>query len=345
MAEAEVSIGDRVRVLRKHSLWVVEEVYLPQSGNSDVLLRLRDTAAGRDRTALVPATSVLRANQSPASAPTSPAVTRSTSAASALLPESAIADLRAAVDIWDIRSTVHHLRLGGWKLNDIGQALGVSRERVRQHAAAYDRASDRRPERTYAPSPDAIRATEKAAAEASARPSRRRVNGLKQQDPALLLPVELLNRISSLGELVSTVNGGSPLDHPGRTAGADYKAALLEAIDGYGVSATRLSLVLGQSVGTVRSWLARHGHGALAPSAKPYLGKKSQGPVAARRVRLMAGGTCRRGHLLSEENIRSNGKAGNICGTCADARYYEKYGRYPRNRGTRSAGSPDREKQ
>lgn len=213
-------------------------------------------------------------------------------------------------------------REAGYTLDELGQMFGVTRERIRQRVARVP-AGAALP--VFPPSARKVqrdaRAAEKLAKQRSARAAQRRILGLRMDSPVMNVPVETLNEICRLSELVTTVRGWTPLDDPARLAITPYGDLLHETITKYEIPQRSLDLPFGKAGGTFTAWLRNHGYMKQMPSQKSYKGVLLEPGRRKGSKTLVVGGVCKGGHVMTEENIVANGTTGNVtCRLCRNER-------------------------
>lgn len=301
-------IGEVVRLVGRHKQWQIQEIFTPSSPDGTPVYRV--VALGDGRTDLIDAHEIVaqKVRAKPARPFDPPTITRVPD-----LPVVILTDLQMASSTREIDDVLASARASGWLLESLGLALGVSRERIRQRVERYTASGDG-PSRTYPLSPDRAKAEEK---RLSRKLKARRVNGFRLKDPVLRVPVEMLQEAGRLRDEVTGNRGWTPLDARSREAIEPYKAVLVDIIETYGVAYKSLEESLGYQVGSIRAWLRYHGYGELPPSQKRYLGVDMRTQQRTPRQKtIVLGGRCRRGHLITEDNMVRNGTLGFICGTC-----------------------------
>jgi len=261
------------------------------------------------------------------------------------LPAELLEDLNAALasnDQGEVDRILSRARDFGWSLKALGEALGVSRERARQRVNDFAQRAEEPSTTVYATSPRLIKRNARHAAKTR---ERTKVNGFKMNDPVLQVPASTLNELARLSELATANRTWTPLDAPERAAVEPYKAMLIDLIENHGVSTTALERLLGYRYRTVYAWLARHGYGTLPPSQHAYTGQHvselRRSPRQHQKT-IVLGGTCKKGHLVTEETMVMNGKIGYICGTCRKERAAAAYQRKKADRLLSATANPDR---
>jgi transposase-like protein len=193
-------------------------------------------------------------------------------------------------------------KLNGWTLKSLGDAVGITREYVRQLIASANMdASMTLPDVPLAP----------------------RKPNPPHKPPRRYLGVkpEVADQLRDMQEVAAKVNGGTPADAPERRISEEFSAAL-SALTEQGVSVYRLAKALGVTNGAIQSRLARHGYRELPESQKSskYLGRAIyEGPMQ---------GNCKRGHPLTGDNLYVVPKTGNRacreCGRMRSREYLER---------------------
>lgn len=209
----------------------------------------------------------------------------------------------------------------GYTLQELADLVDFTREYIRQRAA--------RPVsvglmRDYPPAP---RVQRKAAQRKAKQLRTQRILGLRITSPALSVPVRLLNDLSGLHELVTTVRGWTPLDAPQRQAIKPYGDLLFKIMDDYALPQTHLEKLMGLNGASFTVWLKNHGYLKQHPSQKSYQGVTLDGIKKASGPRLVPGAQCKRGHELTESSIGFQA-GGRYCKKCqseaAKRRYRER---------------------
>lgn len=178
------------------------------------------------------------------------------------------------------------LRGADWSLSEIGTAVGMTNEAIRQHEKRAV---------AVAGTPDNV----------PMRPAK--VKAFKPARKRLTVKPEVAEYLRGLQALASTVNGATPLDHPNREASRELSEAL-DALLNQGVTHVHLCEVLGVSRMTIRFRLGRHGYRSLPPSLKPYQGVQTKGRVSV---------ACSHGHDMTGDNLRITVPGGaRVCRTC-----------------------------
>lgn len=208
----------------------------------------------------------------------------------------------------------------GFTLQELGDIVGVTRERIRQRIA--------RPVpfalmKDYPPHERVRRKTVQAKRKRS---KQKRILGLRLSSPALQVPVETVTRLAELHSLVTTVRGWTPLDDPARQAVKPFGDLLYKTMVDYEIPQKHLEKLLGLKGATLTAWLRSHGYLKQMPSQTSYQGvvidhKRTGRPAGPE---LVPGATCRRGHLMTEENIGIQ-KVGRYCKNCSRDRARERY--------------------
>lgn len=210
--------------------------------------------------------------------------------------------------------------VAGYTLQELGDIVGVTRERIRQRVA---RPVNPAFMRTYDPAP---RVTKKRDAYEFKKSNRKRILGVKTSAPALQIPVATLNELARLHQLVTEVRGWTPLSDPAREAVEPFGDLLWSTIQEYQIPQRQLEPLLGLSGGTFTAWLRSHGYTKQAPSQKTYQGIYSDPKERnGGRPKLEIGGHCRRGHELTKENLISNGLGSQCCYDCVKLKRKERY--------------------
>lgn len=209
-------------------------------------------------------------------------------------------DLRGWEQVPGAQRLVDRLRLdvylremhdAGWTLEELGEPLGVTRERIRQRVvrAGTVRADGLPPvvpPRHPSPLP-------------KARPVHKIKSGI----------VDELRHLYALGR---QAKGGTPLDSPIRRASLDLNALILQLL-GQRITIQQVADALGVKHQTVNARLKRHGHRPQAPSQPRYLHKVTIPPGSGgRRDR------CSRGHDMTGDNLRlvNNDPSRRVCRRC-----------------------------
>lgn len=314
-------IGEEVRLTGRHGRWTVRDSF--RSSTSGAFVYAVESEKGV--VALVRWTDIKQLKVRSAPPTTGPRPIHVDVHPGAPLPTLILDDLHSARTNEELNVVIAAGRLRGWTLNAFGEALGVSRERARQRAGAADAGAAQDRARLYPDSPARRRKEAKTRASAD---RRRRVNGFKMRDPILRVPVQMLTRLAVASRAATSVRVWTPLDAPERLEIDTYRTLAIQLIEEHGVSTKSIDQALGYQTGTVRAWLARHGYGTLSPSQKAYKGvhisdvAHTQRPAAKR---IVLGGHCKRGHLITEDNMVMNGTIGYICGTCRKQRTRAAY--------------------
>lgn len=180
-------------------------------------------------------------------------------------------------------------RLQGWTLQALADAIGVTREAIRQRAergrARADIPTVPMPPRRPTPMPQP--------------PKKNR----------LLIRPEVADRLREMHAIARTVNGGTAEDDPRRAVSVEFTKWLHELVE-QGVTIYRIAEELGVTHLAVRARLARHGYRDPLPSMATvtYTGKPNANVVKAE---------CKRGHPLSGENLYIAPSTGaRVCKTC-----------------------------
>ncbi|MBO1900607.1 helicase associated domain-containing protein [Leucobacter weissii] len=160
----------------------------------------------------------------------------------ARIPESAAQDIRAAADVWDVRSAAHHLHAAGWRLSEIGAMLQTSSSGAGTYCAEYRPDKDRCPERDYGLAPRLRLAEQRHQA---ARQRKRRINGCRSRDPILQLPVEKLTRLVALHDALAEVGHHTSAATRSDVWTAEFRGLLVELAERGGVTLTGLARVTG----------------------------------------------------------------------------------------------------
>lgn len=227
-------------------------------------------------------------------------------------------------------------REAGYTLDQLGFMFGVTREWVRQRV-------QRVPAGTALPkfhdSDAKLKRERRAEDHRSKRKARRRILGLRMDSPVMNVPVETLNELRRLHELVSENRGWTPLDAPSRLAVKPFGDLLWATIQTYEIPQTHLERAFGLGRTTLIVWLRNHGYLPQMPSQKSYQGvvldpKRRKG----RRKALVPGGKCRQGHVLSEKDIVANGTSG--ARTCRICKYQRAKDRYQQRKASAEAVVP-----
>lgn len=178
----------------------------------------------------------------------------------------------------------------GWRLATIGQALGITRERVRQRIAVAERRAD---------------------LAVAARPKQVRKDTRKVKVWPTI-PADTLTEMQALAPLARHAYGSSPLDSPERAASVRLTELIAE-LRLAGVRYREIDDALGFKLGTSRSRLARHGYVKRPPSLPAYRGVRNQGRTREQ---------CHKGHPLSGENLRliNGDPKRRVCRECDRAR-------------------------
>ncbi|MDD4866190.1 MAG: sigma factor-like helix-turn-helix DNA-binding protein [Mycobacterium sp.] len=157
----------------------------------------------------------------------------------------ALRQMRAAKD-HRLNTVLLLARDTGWTLQTLGDALGLSRERVRQLAeCAYDCPTAELP--TIPPLP----------------PRPRTLPPPPPPKPTIDEPTAI--RLRELQELARTVNGVTPADSPARRASEEL-AELMADLVGKDITQSDIARACGISASAVRFRIGRHGYGTLPPS-------------------------------------------------------------------------------
>lgn len=233
-------------------------------------------------------------------------------------------DLESAASREHFDAVLRSAYAAGWTLQQLGEIVGVSREAIRMRMRRPVRAELLR---DYG-SPAKVRLREQKSKRRSI--AKKRILGLKVTAPVMRVPVERLNEIRELHSLVTTVRGWTPLDDPARLAIEPFGDLLFSTMRDYNIPQTQLETVMGMGRSTFVFWLRSHGYLTQAPSQKTYQGvvidRTTGGRTHGGSNRLQVGGTCRKGHLLTEETITRNGTTGNqICKVCRSEYSRRKY--------------------
>lgn len=217
------------------------------------------------------------------------------------LPASAVAALRALADEarrdaqanYRLNGFIKLLNLTGWTNTAIAEAIGVSRERIRQrlHEGAEMRGLPEAPPVPTPPTP------------MPAPPVRKR----------LMVKPEIAGRLVELSDSARTVNGSTRPDDPRRADSVEL-TAMLASLVAQGVTTTHLADVLGVTHFAIRSRLARHGYRQGPPSIADvhYKGVQSPHIGGAHQTH------CRRGHEFAGDNLRlvNGDPAHRVCRAC-----------------------------
>lgn len=182
-------------------------------------------------------------------------------------------------------------KLNGWTLHSLGDAVGVSRERVRQMIAGLDfDASVPLPEIPAAP--------------------RKEPPVAKPPKPVLRVAPDIAERLRKMQRIAAKVNGSTPADDPARQVSEEFTAALDTAIR-QGVTIAELARTLNVTYRTITHRLARHGYRRGAPSQdrNAYKGH----PAGPREE-------CKYGHPMSGDNLYVAPSGMRGCRTCVRRR-------------------------
>lgn len=230
------------------------------------------------------------------------------------------ADLSNARDREQADAIFKSAYAAGYTMQELGDICGWTREYIRQRIA---RTVNPAYMRTYDPAPRAIK--RRSVYEAK-KTNKKRILGLKLSSPVLQVPVATLNELARLHQLVTSVRGWTPLDAPEREAVKPFGDLLWSTIQEYGIPQRKLEPLLGLSGGTFTAWLRSHGYTKQAPSQKVYKGIYSDPKERnAGRPKLEIGGQCRRGHVLTEENLKAKAGGGQCCYDCVKLKRKERY--------------------
>ena len=197
------------------------------------------------------------------------------------------------------RAYVKALRAAGWTFQSIGTDLGVSREYVRQVAAAdAPEFNDLPPVPAVPPKPQ---------------PEPR----LTKWEALPHLAPETAEWMRTLHADARRVNGVTPADSPLRVATIRLTELIAEEVT-RGVTVAEVARTLGVTHYAVRSRLARHGYDTPCPSAASpvYLGRpRSWGAPVSH---------CKAGHPMSGDNLRVTVPGGlRVCRACEKRRQSE----------------------
>lgn len=201
---------------------------------------------------------------------------------------------------------------GGWTLQDIGDAAGVSRERIRQLLAFSVPAELLT---VVEPKPPFIK-----------KPGYTRKPSRKVKD---LVPEADIQKLTELWHISKRVNGGTPVGDPTREAGDEMAALAMKVLSETGVSIYSLSLALGGSPHMLQLRLARRGLVESFPSVAHVVYKNKQTDLSGHRTRgNTAKSHCKRGHEMSGDNVRFNSKdhgGSRYCRACKNITNLERY--------------------
>jgi hypothetical protein len=150
------------------------------------------------------------------------------------------------------------LREAGYTLQEIGEVVGISRERVRQ------RVTDKPYSYVGLPS---VRVRELAPV-----PS-------KPVTKKLHVSPEVAEQLREMRDICSTVNGGTAADDPRRQVSVEFTAILANLVE-RGVTVYELAKALGCNHQAIYGRLARHGYRTPVPSQtnRPYKGQPTFPP-------------------------------------------------------------------
>ncbi|MEU0818949.1 hypothetical protein [Streptomyces mirabilis] len=197
-----------------------------------------------------------------------------------------------------LAAVFHVAKLNGWTLRSLGDAVGVSRERVRQMIARLDfDASVPLPEVPSAP--------------------RREPPATKPPKPVVRVEPGVAEKLREMQRIAAKVNGATPADDPARQVSEEFTAALDAAIR-QGVTIAELARTLDVAYHTITHRLARHGYRRGAPSQdhNAYKGHPA-GPQEE----------CGYGHPLSGDNLYVAPNGTRACRICNRRRQQESRGR------------------
>jgi hypothetical protein len=180
-------------------------------------------------------------------------------------------------------------RLQGWTLQALADAIGVTREAIRQRAdrgrARADIPTVPMPPRRPTPMPQ------------------------PPKNNRLLIRPEVAERLREMHAIARTVNGGTAADDPRRTVSVQFTEWLSKLVE-QGVTVYRIAEELGVTHFAVRARLARHGYRNAPRSIAGiiYTGKPTHDTPKEE---------CKRGHPLSGDNLYIAPKSGaRICREC-----------------------------
>lgn len=193
----------------------------------------------------------------------------------------------------------------GWSLVEIGNTVGVTRERIRQlitRSVPVSMLSEVEvkppyPKKAFVP-----------------RPPKKTVRELVSDSD--------LKKMRKLYLISRHTNGATPVGDIRRTAGDELCQMALRVIEETGVSVSSLSRAIGGSEQTLRSRLGRRGLAELPPSQKSSTYKNRQTDFEAiKREQTQKKTHCRRGHELSGDNLGLQGpdKKHRFCKACQRA--------------------------
>lgn len=230
-------------------------------------------------------------------------------------------DLGAAVTREDADAIFKSAFLAGYTLQELANIIGVSRQAIQLRVARPVRIELLR---TYPPAPRIVR-KEDSRKEGTLR--RKRILGLPVSAPALQVPVQTVNELARLHNLVTTVRGWTPMDSPARQAIKPYGDLLSATILDYGIPQLQLEKLMGLKGRTLTAWLKNHGYLKISPSQKAYQGVAVTAGVRRGVSKIIPGNSCKRGHIFTDSNI-GRYKTGAYCKTCrsdaAKLRYHER---------------------
>lgn len=233
------------------------------------------------------------------------------------------ADLEVAHSRESVDAILKSAYAAGYSLRKLGDILGVSGEMIRVRLKRPVPVSMLR---DYAPS-ERVAKREKRRHERVTRG--RRILGIRTSAAVMNVPIETLNELQRLSELTTRVRGVTPLDDPARLAVEPFGELLWATIQKYEIPQGQLERALGKGRVTFTVWLRNHGYLKQMPSQKSYRGiHHDPKSIKPRPREIVVGGTCRKGHALTESDIVNNGGGRFTCGICrknsSRARYQKR---------------------
>jgi hypothetical protein len=187
--------------------------------------------------------------------------------------------------------------LNGWTYQALGDAIGITREGVRQKItrAGLD-PHGVLPEIPLAP--------------------RRTVASPKAPKARLRVKPEVADRLYEMWLVASTVNGRTPADAPERKVSEEYTALLAALVD-QGVAVKEIGRAIGINRTGINARLARHGYRPASPS-QAHNTYKGQPTKSGEQTE------CKWGHPLSGDNLRIVSTTGmRACRACGRRRSSE----------------------